>query len=116
LFTLCIVLMIVCWIRDNIPRKEDWQWLKRGGGMFGKHAPAGRMNAGEKGWFWFITLAGLLVCITGLILDFSNFDTGRYAWQVSNIIHAVLAIGWICIFFGHVYIGTLGTEGALEGM
>lgn len=116
LFTVCIVLMIVSWMKYNLPRKEDWDWVRKGGGMLGKHASAGRVNAGEKAWFWFIALAGLAVCISGLVLDFPNLFTGRFTMQTANIIHAVLAIGWIGFFLGHAYIGTLGTEGALEGM
>src|SRR5699024_5128722 len=68
LFTVCILLMIVAWIRDNMPRREDWTWIRKGGGMFGKHAPSGRVNAGEKAWFWFIAIGGMLVCISGLVM------------------------------------------------
>lgn len=116
LFTVCIILMIVAWMKNNLPRREDWEWLRRGGGMLGKHAPAGKVNAGEKMWFWFIAIAGLAVCISGLVFDFPNFGSSRYTMQTANIVHSVLAIAWIGIFLGHVYIGTLGTEGALEGM
>lgn len=116
LFTACILLMIVVWMQANWPRREDWMWFRRGGGMLGKHAPAGFVNAGEKGWFWFIAIAGLLVCITGLVLDFPNFGGSRLTMQTANIIHSVLAIVWVGIFFGHVYVGTIGMEGSLEGM
>lgn len=116
LFTVCILLMIVSWMRNNLPRREDWDWIRHGGGMFGKHVPAGRVNAGEKMWFWFIAIAGLAVCISGLVLDFENFGYSRFTWQVANVIHSVLAIAWVGFFLGHVYIGTIGTEGALEGM
>lgn len=116
LFTVCIVLMIVSWMKHNLPRREDWDWIRKGGGMFGEHAPAGRVNAGEKMWFWFIAIAGLAVCISGLVLDFPNFGGSRFTMQVANVIHSVLAIAWVGVFLGHVYIGTIGTEGALEGM
>lgn len=116
LFTVCIVLMIVSWMKNNLPRREDWDWIRKGGGMFGEHAPAGRVNAGEKMWFWFIAIAGMAVCISGLVLDFPNFGGSRFTMQVANVIHSVLAIAWVGAFLGHVYIGTIGTEGALEGM
>ncbi len=116
LFMVCLVLMIVSWMKNNLPRREDWIWLRKGGGMFSKHAPAGRVNAGEKIWFWFIAIAGLAVCVSGLVLDFPNFGANRFTMQVANIIHSVLAIAWVGFFFGHVYIGTVGMEGTLEGM
>ncbi len=118
-FGVAVALMIVLWIRHNIPNRTDLEWFRKGGGMIGNHHPsAGKMNGGEKAWFWLgVFTLGLIVIISGLILDFPNwgFQTREImAW--SQITHAVAAIAWICLFFGHAYIGTLGTEGALEGM
>jgi formate dehydrogenase subunit gamma len=67
-------------------------------------------------WFWIIATVGVTVCITGLILDFPNFGQTRETMQLANLIHAVLAVIWISVAFGHIYIGTAGTEGAIEGM
>lgn len=117
LFTVGVLLIVVAWMRHNVPTRTDLEWFKKGGGMIGKgHASAGRMNGGEKVWYWFIATAGVAVCVTGLILDFPNFQQSREVMQVSNLIHAVLSIAWIALAFGHAYIGTGGTEGALEGM
>lgn len=115
LFTLGVLLIILSWMRWNLPSKVDWQWFK----AFlkkGEHAPAGRMNGGEKGWFWVVAIFGAAVCVTGLIMDFPGLGQGRGTMQVANVIHSVVGILWISILFGHIYIGTLGTEGALEGM
>lgn len=117
LFSVGVVLIVLSWIRWNIPTRTDLQWFKRWGGMRkGKHASAGRMNGGEKVWFWFIATFGVAVCVTGVIMDFPGLGQSRATMQVSNIIHSVIGILWIAILFGHAYIGTLGTEGALEGM
>ena len=35
------------------------------------------MNGGEKVWFWIIATFGVAVCVTGLILDFPNFEQTR---------------------------------------
>jgi len=119
LFSIGVVLMIVLWAKDNIPNRTDLEWFKQGGGIIGsKHPSAGKMNGGEKVWFWGgVFSLGLVVIVSGLILDFPNwgFQTREImAW--SQMIHAVAAIIWIAFFFGHAYIGTLGTQGALEGM
>lgn len=113
-----VLLEIVAWIKDNLPQKTDWQWIKSWGGTAGQgaHAHAGRFNGGEKMWFWYITTGGVAACITGLIMDFPNFGQTREIMQYSNLIHSVLAIIWVSIVFAHIYIGTAGTEGALEGM
>ncbi len=118
LFTVGIVLMLLTWARNNILKKVDAEWFKKGGGMFtGKHVSAEKLNGGEKVWFWFvIIIGGGLVCTTGLILDFPNFGQSREAMQLANLIHGVLAILWIAISFGHIYLGVIGAKGALEGM
>lgn len=117
-FSGLLAVMILLWMRHNFFKPEDWDWIKKWGGMLGggKHPHAGRMNGGEKVWFWIISTVGVAVCISGLVLDFPNYQQGREAMQVANIIHGVLSIGWIAVALGHIYIGTLGTEGALEGM
>lgn len=116
LFTVAVLLLIISFIKDNIPNRTDIEWFKKGGGMGKQHASAGRMNGGEKVWFWFIVIGGGAVCITGLILDFPGLGQTRETMQVANLIHAVAGIAWIGLAFGHIYIGTLGTEGAFEGM
>ncbi len=110
---------VITWLRYNIPRKEDWEWLKRIGGMFGgPHPHAGRANAGEKVWFWIVFIVGLIgVGITGLIADFPALSgDDRATMQLVLLIHAALGTLWVAISLGHIYLGTLGTKGALNGM
>ena len=124
-FCVGIALMIVMWIWHNFPQKGDWTWLKEGGGMFSKHKhpPAGRMNAGEKLWFWLVASVGVLVCLTGIVLvapiyglTLPGIEALRPEMRGASIIHAALAILWSAVALGHIYIGTAGTEGAFEGM
>lgn len=117
IFIAALVMMILLWFKDNLPSREDFQWIKDFGGMIGtKHPSAGRMNAGEKIWFWVLVTAGMAVCLTGLILDFPNFGQDRLIIQLSHLVHVVLAIVLIAGALGHIYIGTIGTEGPFEGM
>jgi formate dehydrogenase subunit gamma len=119
-FMVGVIVEVLVWIRYNVFKSYDWQWFKQFGGMLGKsaaHPPAGRANAGEKVWFWVIALVGLIgVCVTGLILDFPNFGQSRETMQFANVIHASLGVLWIAIAFGHIYLGTIGVEGAFQGM
>ena len=118
-FSVGVLLMIVLFIKHNIPNRTDLEWFKKGGGIIGnKHPSAGKMNGGEKVWFWLgLVVLGSAVIITGFIALFPNwgFQT-REIMSWSLLIHASAAIAWIAFFLGHAYIGTLGTEGALEGM
>jgi len=116
LFAVSIIVFFVMYVKDNLPEKNDIEWLKKGGGLLG-HAPAGRFNMGEKIWFWGgVTVLGLVVSVTGLILDFPNFDQPRLLMQQSHVIHASAALLFIIMSLGHIYIGSIGMEGALEAM
>lgn len=117
LFGILLIIMLAKWVKINLPKKHDWQWVKQGGGLVGNNHPdSGFTNAGEKGWFWLLAFAGLLVISSGLVLDFPNFEQSRDTMQWANIVHAVLSLLLIAASFGHIYIGTLGTEGAAESM
>ena len=116
LFAVSIIVFFIMYVKDNLPEKNDIEWLKKGGGLFG-HAPAGRFNMGEKIWFWGgVTVLGIVVSATGLILDFPNFDQDRLLMQQSHVIHASAALLFIIMSMGHIYIGSIGMEGALEAM
>jgi|GEM_PF-119278 len=120
-FTVGVVFMFLFWVKNNIPNAVDFEWFSRGGGIIGDdHPSAGKANGGEKVWFWIVMILGLgFVCWSGFVLIGwleSLIPTTRAAMQSYQMIHAWSAIVWICIFFGHAYIGTIGTEGALEGM
>jgi len=116
-FSIGVLCIIVFWMKNNLPSKEDWEWFRQGGGIIGKkHPSAGKANAGEKVWFWIVCVFGLAVIISGFILDFPNYGQSRETMQTANLVHGIAALVWIAVFFGHAYIGTLGTEGALEGM
>ena len=125
IFTVGIALMIVMWIWHNFPTTVDFKWFAKGGGLFGKaHPSAGRMNGGEKIWFWILMTLGVAVCITGVIMvapmypqyTIPGLDTARGIMQQATSIHAIAAVIWTAIALGHIYIGTAGTEGAFEGM
>ena len=101
----------------NCFSQVDLEWFKAFGGMIGdNHPSAGKLNGGEKLWFWSLATAGVALCLSGLVLDFPNFDQEREIIQISHLIHVITALALIAFAFGHIYIGTIGTEGALEGM
>ena len=116
-FSVGVLLMIIMWIRHNFPAKEDLAWFLKGGGIIGKgHPSAGRMNAGEKMWFWLVATVGVAVIITGFVMNFPNYGQTRETMQIANFLHGGLSLLWIAVFLGHAYIGSLGSEGSLEAM
>ncbi|WP_104657148.1 formate dehydrogenase subunit gamma [Ralstonia insidiosa] len=121
LFTVSIIVAFVMWVRDNLPRGIDLQWLLKAGGMFGggHEPPSHRFNAGEKLWFWGgLVLFGLILSASGWVLDriVPGVDYYRSTMQLAEIIHAIAAVGMICMSLGHIYMGTIGMEGAYRAM
>ena len=118
-FIVSVLAMVLIWLRDNLPRSYDWQWFGRVWGFFmrGEHIPSGRFNAGEKAWFWIGVVAlSVVVAWSGIILLFPNFDQTRAVMQEAWVWHVVAAIVYIALSFGHIYMGTIGVEGAYGNM
>ena len=117
-FMLGLVIMFLIWIKDNIPGKLDLLWIKKGGGMLknGEHPPAKRFNAGQKGIFWIVMVGGVLMSLSGGFMLFPYLSANVTALQFSTIIHAVIAMGFVAAMIAHIYIGTIGMEGAFDAM
>ncbi len=117
-FTIGVVLIALMWIAGNIPNSTDVQWLKEGGGIFDpkKHPPAYRFNAGQKLIYWIVVLGGGAVAVTGYVLMFPFYGTNIASMQAAQIVHSVVAVLFIAAMLGHIYIGTIGMEGAFEAM
>lgn len=116
-FMLGVAFMFVVWVRDNIPSKVDWAWIKAGGGLIGKgHPHAGRFNAGQKGVFWMVAGFGAAMGATGLMMLFPFALLDINGMQVMQVIHSLIGIVFIAGILAHIYIGTLGMEGAYDAM
>ena len=118
LFAVSLVVFIVMYAKDNLPERGDGAWLANGWKIFrGEHLPSGRFNAGEKLWFWLgVVVLCLVVTVSGFILLFPNFDQLRTTMQQAHIVHAVSALLVIAFSLGHIYMGTIGVEGAYGNM
>ena len=119
LFIVSVITMIVIWLRDNLPKSYDFMWFRHAWGFFmrGEHIPSGRFNAGEKAWFWGgVIVLSVFVSWSGVVLLFPNFDQTRAIMQDAWVVHACAALLYIAISFGHIYMGTIGVEGAYGNM
>jgi formate dehydrogenase subunit gamma len=117
-FVAGLFLIGVIFFRDNLLEKVDIDWVKQGGGFVkNKHAPAGRFNLGEKAVYWLSLAAGVAVSVSGFLLLFPFYAGINIAgMQLAQVVHAVVAVLFIALILGHIYIGTLGMEGAFEAM
>jgi formate dehydrogenase subunit gamma len=116
-FTLGVILIFFMWIAGNIPNRLDVEWFKRGGGMVGHdHPPAYRFNGGQKMIYWIVVLGGSAVAVSGYVLMFPFYGTGIQNMQAAEIVHGIVAMLFVAAMLGHIYIGTIGMEGAFEAM
>ncbi|SIS51131.1 formate dehydrogenase subunit gamma [Paracoccus saliphilus] len=144
-FMLGLVMVFVMWVWHNIPNRLDLTWFRYAGGIVGKtHPPAKKFNAGQKIVFWSVILLGGSISLSGLSLLFpyelplfaKTFgilnDIGLPGWfgmeplsarmspqeemQYAQLWHAIVAFGLMAVIIGHIYIGTLGMEGAFDAM
>lgn len=120
LFAVSLVIMIVAFARDNLPRKGDLRWLLKGGGVLsGKEIPSHRFNAAEKLIFWIgVFLLGLVSIGSGLVMDklIPGLAYLRSDMQVTHMIHAVSGVLMVAVFIFHIYLGTVGVRGAYRAM
>ena len=138
-FMIGIVMMFVLWVKDNIPSSTDIKWLAKGGGLFvkGVHPPAKRFNAGQKLIFWSVVVGGGSLSTSGLALLFP-FELQMFAgtFKIINVFgfdfptvlsplqetqyalmwHGIVGLGMIVIIIAHIYIGSLGMEGAIDAV
>lgn len=138
-FMLGLVLMFVLWIAHNIPNRYDMAWIAQLGGLFtkGVHPPSKKFNAGQKVIFWVVILGGLSLSLSGLALIFPftfawwdatfsalnaiglNLPTGLTAMeemQLSQLWHGFVGLVMIGIILAHIYIGSIGMQGAFAAM
>ena len=116
-FAAGLFLLLLMWIGKNGVKSYDFQWLKSLGGAIGDgHPPAGFFNAGEKVFYWLVFVGGVAMTLSGVYLLFPNLETVRESMQFWHIIHASSGLFLIAVALGHMYLGSIGTEGVLEGM
>lgn len=117
-FMLGILMMVVLWIRHNLPDKYDLPWLMKGGGLFSdkSHPAAKKFNAGQKFIFWSVVIGGIALSVTGLLLMFFPAKGNLADLMNYQMLHAIISLVMIAIILAHIYIGSLGMKGAFQAM
>jgi formate dehydrogenase subunit gamma len=118
-FTLGVIVIFLMWIGGNIPNRTDARWLREGGGLLNpnKHPPAYRFNAGQKVIYWIVVIGGAAVAISGYILMFPFYgDISVGGMQTAQVVHGIVAVLFVAVMLAHIYIGSIGMEGAFEAM
>lgn len=120
-FTTGVVIMFLMWVAENFPTAADATWIKEGGGMFDRsdrtHPPAWRFNAGQKILYWLVIFSSIAMMVTGYMLLFPFYGGLTVgSMELAEVFHGVVAMLFVALIFGHIYIGTVGMEGAFDAM
>lgn len=111
-----LAVMILLWMKKNIFTREDIAWFKAGALFAKEHVPAPFTNGGEKIWYWLLAISGIAICVSGFYLVFPNMGWDRGTMQIAYLVHVAAAIIAIAGSLGHMYLGSVGVPGSLEGM
>ena len=117
-FTIGVALMIFLWVRDMLFDATDRAWVRdmrnyvREGHS---RVDVDRYNAGQKGYFWFAVLTGLLLLVTGLPLWFPGMMSSGWN-QVARLVHHAVFLLSLGGFIIHVYMSTMMLPGTIPGM
>jgi formate dehydrogenase subunit gamma len=63
-----------------------------------------------------VVIGGTAVAVSGYLLMFPFYGTNIENMQTAQMVHAVVAVLFIAAMLAHIYIGTIGMEGAFEAM
>lgn len=116
-FAVIAVFMFLIWVKDMFPTFYDIKWIFILGGYLSKKkkpVPAGKFNAGQKGWFWLATVGGGIMAYTGYIIWGMNGDLDTV--RLYTIVHNVLGMVLISLFLTHLYMSLFAIKGSLHSM
>ena len=129
-FVVGLIMIFFMWVIFNLPSLRDIRWIAAGGGMVGSsHPPAARFNAGQKLIFWTVIVGGASLALTGYGMMFpfyalpaavpvalAGYTTTVGGIQTLAMVHGLVAVVMIAVILAHIYIGTVGMEGAFWAM
>jgi formate dehydrogenase subunit gamma len=117
IFPFALLMLLALFLRGNRFSMVDIRWFAKAGGLLGGHpASSGYYNGGEKAWYWLVILLGIVISTSGLVLNFPLFGQGRDIMTWAHIAHGLAAIVLIGGALGHIYIGSVGMEGAFDSI
>jgi formate dehydrogenase subunit gamma len=116
-FAAALLVMLLMIMSKAFFQGHDFKWLANVGGHFGGgHTESGFFNGGEKVFYWIMFFGGIAVTLSGFYLLFPNLGTERDSMQFWHIVHSASGLILTAVSLGHIYLGSIGTEGVLEGM
>jgi len=112
-FAASLFFVALTWAQDCCFAKYDLQWAIACGGYFGgDDPPAGRFNAGQKGFFWVIVILALCCMVSGVGMACWLF--GSILQQISFQVHRYVSLFMLMVVTAHIYLGTFANPGTWQ--
>ncbi|PID42484.1 MAG: formate dehydrogenase subunit gamma [Proteobacteria bacterium] len=111
------ILMFLMWFVKMLPQLHDIHWLFILGGYLSKEkkpVPADKFNAGQKMYFWFATVGGMVMAYSGYVIWGFNGDLDTV--RIYTMIHNVLGMAIVAFYLTHCYMSVFAIAGSLESM
>ncbi|MGD2123335.1 MAG: formate dehydrogenase subunit gamma [Gemmatimonadota bacterium] len=111
-FIVTTVAGAVLWFRDAAFESYDKDWVRKLGGYLGHkgEVPAGRFNAGQKMFYWYSGIIGVVMSVTGILLIYKgSFQLSTVC--ITSTLHNLLGFFIIAGVLAHAYLGTVANPG-----
>lgn len=128
-FAIVVIPMFLMWVKDMFIHWDDIKWLIIVGGYLSKvknPVPAGKFNAGQKTWYWLVTLGGTMMIATGAAMFFLDFDIAMIKnltglsqidlLRAAAILHNIIGFAVVILFFVHIYMASIAIKGAVHSI
>ena len=118
IFVAASIVSLCLWFKDARFASYDREWLKQRGGYIGGkevEVPAGRLNAGQKIFFWVTVVLSLIMGLTGILLIFKSSLPLTFNCLLSTV-HGFFAIIFVAAIVAHAYLGTIANPGTWSAM
>lgn len=118
-FSLSLLMTMANYLREALDLgKDDWEWMRMGGGYLSKKAvavpPMGKLNTGQKLYYLAILAGGLAIIASGFAIWL--VPGSRSLTQISHLVHNLAFVLFVVAVPVHVYLGTLANPGVLQIM
>jgi formate dehydrogenase subunit gamma len=118
-FMIALVPTLFMWIRDCFGLdSDDVAWFKVVGGYLTRkpvHLNMGKFNPGQKAFFWWVILGGILMSASGLALMYPD-KVSTSTFQLAGAVHVLTFVTLALFIIVHIYLGTIGNPGSVSAI
>ncbi|MEW6358379.1 MAG: formate dehydrogenase subunit gamma [Planctomycetota bacterium] len=115
-FAAAVTIIALIWAKDGRFELYDLRWLIHLGGYLWKKdgLPAGRFNAGQKKFLWFVAVFSMAVILSGIGRMFPVL--GATGQEVLYQVHRYAALLLVMGVIAHFYLGAFANPGTIWAM